>query len=133
MSKTSDLAAKYSQLTDALADLYNNLITAGQNAAAVTVQEANDKVAQAVEDLAGLDAIDQLTDAHDQQVLADLTNTMNAKNDAISAQEARVAAVVGIVNSLVNVVTNFAGGNVAAAVAAASSAAKGLKQLPGGG
>ena len=132
MSKTSDLAARYSALTDALDDLYNNLITLGQNGLATQVQIANDKVAQAVVDLAGLDAIDRLTNPQDQQVLADLTKTMNDKNDDISKQEARVTAVVGIVDNLANVVTNFAGGNIVAAVTAASGALSGLKALPSG-
>jgi hypothetical protein len=132
MSKTSDLANQYSALTDQLDDLFNSLTTIGHDADATEVKNAEDAIAQAVNDLAGLDAIDRLTDPNDQAVLANLTATMNAQNDQISKQEAKVAAVVSFTTSLVNVVGRFRTGNVVGAVQSAATALTQLRALTGG-
>jgi hypothetical protein len=132
MSKTSDLADRYSALTEQLDDLFNSLTAIGHDAEATQVKDAEDAIAQAVNDLAGLDAIDRLNDPHDQAVLANLTATMNAQNDQISKQEAKVTAVVNFATSLVTVVGRFKSGNVVGAVQSAASALTQLRALTGG-
>lgn len=129
MSKTSDLADQFVAAAADLDQLYNDLVANGSYALANQVSAAEDDLKQAATTLYATDAIDRLNDAKDVKTLTDLTAQLGAKADAIAQAEGRVAAVTGLAGTLVSLVSDLTGGNVAGAVSAAGQALGFLKQL----
>ncbi len=131
MSKTLDLANAYSHVGDNLDALFLSLKGQQHFGLAQQVKNAENDVEQAALDLNSLDAIDTLQRPADQKLLQTLTDGMNADAQAISAQEAHVAAVCQLCTSLVSVVAHFKDGDALGAVSAAGTALSSFQTITG--
>ena len=105
--QTTALADQYAALARNLDNLYVAVISAGDGTDAVQIQNFQASLRQAASDLYATDVIDTLTDQASQQKLVNLTNALNAKNQQISAQQAKLSTVFSLFASLVTVATDL--------------------------
>ena len=124
MSITSDLAQQLVTLSGDLDQLYMDLVSDGQYGLANQVSQAESDLKQAATNLYSMDIDDQINAvAGAANQLTTLTSDISNSAAKLAASQARIAAISGIVSSILSVVTDLGTGNIAGAVSAAGQAA----------
>jgi len=122
-SQQAALASNLTVIASELDTLYN---AAGQPQ---SIANLRNQILQASNDLAALDIDTLLNDPTDLAKVQQLTTAINGAAGKIAADQAKVTAVVNFCTSLVNMVGDFATGNVLGGIGLVSTAIGQVKTL----